>query len=171
MWVYYYYNMHGHIQLPYRENAIPCGYANFRHSLSPWKSYSKTSPLIWRHLSLKTIFLKISSVSNNEQTLQKVLKFYPGFRNLIKTLICRFICVVVSLFVCISDLFSSRIFWKYVACVFFSSRIEIHCFIKGKLPEKSRCKILSARFPKTQFSWYFFYSCIYLYLSRNCQPI
>ena len=84
------------------------------------------------------------------------MKFYPGFRNLIKTLICRFICVVVSLFVCISDLFSSRIFWKYVACVFFSSRIEIHCFIKGKLPEKSRCKILSARFPKTQFSWYFF---------------
>ena len=40
--------------------------------------------------------------------------------------------------------------------VFFSSRIEIHRFIKGKLPEKSRCKILSARFPKTQFSWYFF---------------
>ena len=101
------------------------------------------------------LFLKISSVSNNEQTLQKVLKFYPGFRNLIMTLICRFICVFVSLFVCISDLFSSRIFWKYVACVFFSSRIEIHCFIKGKLPEKSRCKILSARFPKTLFSWYF----------------
>ena len=74
-----------------------------------------------------------------------------------------FISVFVSLFVCISDVFSSRIFRKYVACVFFSSRIEIHCFIKGKLPEKSRCKILSARFPKTLFSWYFLF--LYLFVS------
>ena len=130
-----------------RENYCPGIALNICHRSFAWKWTKAPSVVDFNVFLCPNNSYSVQTVQNKHM-VQTLLKYYSGLKNLIMTW--------------------RGITLKIWSRFFFSARIEIHRFIKGKLPQKSRCKILSARFLKTQFSLTFLYIfeclCISLYI-------